>query len=435
MLRKLLPYLFLAPAITFVLAFFFIPVVLTAVFSFTSMSTATGIFGGRYSISGSSITKLRDQGFPEQVLATLDSKVYVATEETLPLAAEAGATTALLTDIRRELLDQPFSERRALEDALKTLPNRPRNTRELKAISATLETSIKGKDFASEAQLLEAVRSLGIELGPAEETSLTAVSYTGWRWTLDNFRRIFQTPDQLQILLNTFFYVFTTLTLFNTGFAIVLAVTTFYLPPGQAALFRAVWLLPRITPSVIYVLLWKWLAWDIGFLNSVLPSLGIDARNWMLDTPTNAWVFVILINGFIGASMGMIIFTSALRAIPKPMLYASEVDGASFWQQVRHILLPQLKWPILFITCYQTLSLLTSFEQILLSTNGGPGSTTEVWALQAYHVALQSYSGNLQYGYGSALAVVLVVVGLSLSALYLRAFNFNQLVQRPKIET
>ncbi|MEM6430661.1 MAG: ABC transporter permease subunit [Deinococcota bacterium] len=434
-MRKLLPYLFLAPALTFVLAFFFIPVILTGVFSFTSMSTATGIFGGRYSISGSSVTQLRDQGFPEDVLVALDSIVYVANDATLPLASEAGASDALVTDIRNTLLDQTFSERRELEDALKQLPNRPRNTRELKAISATFETSIKGRDFATEDALLIGLRDLGLELNPQQEVAIVDVSYTGWRWTLENFRRIFRTPDQLTILINTFFYVFVTLVFFNTGFAIVLAITTFYLPARQAAFFRAIWLLPRITPSVIYVLLWKWLAWDVGFLNSILPSLGIDARNWMLDTPTNAWVFVILINGFIGASMGMIIFTSALRAIPKPMIYASEVDGAKFWQQVRYILLPQLKWPILFITCYQTLSLLTSFEQILLSTDGGPGSTTEVWALQAYHVALQSYSGNLQYGYGAALAMVLVVVGLGLSTLYLRAFNFNQLVQRPKIET
>lgn len=434
-MRRLLPYLFLAPALTFILAFFFIPVIMTGVFSFTSMSTATGIFGGRYTVSGSTVTRLRDQGLAEDALSALDTKIYLVSEETLATALEAGASEAFASEIKTSLLDESFGERREFEAALKTLNSRPRNTRELKKISGAFETSIKGKDFDTKDELIAAVRGVGLELTPAEEEQVARASYTGWTWTLDNYRRIFATPDQLQILINTFMYVFLTLILFNAGFAMVLAVTTFYLPDRQAAFFRAVWLLPRITPSVIYVLLWKWLAWDVGFLNSILPRLGFAGRNWMLDTPTNAWVFVILINGFIGASMGMIIFTSALRAIPKPMIYASEVDGATRWQQIRHILLPQLRWPILFITCYQTLSLLTSFEQILLSTNGGPGSTTEVWALQAYHVALENYSGNLQYGYGAALAMILVVVGLSLSALYLRAFNFKQLVERPKIET
>ncbi|MGB0708363.1 MAG: carbohydrate ABC transporter permease, partial [bacterium] len=148
----------------------------------------------------------------------------------------------------------------------------------------------------------------------------------------------------------------------------------------------------------------------------------------------NAWVFVVLINGFIGASMGMILFSSAITAIPKPLLYASEVDGANRWQQIRFIILPQLKWPILFVTVYQCLSLLTSFEQILLSTDGGPGSTTEVWALAAYHNALDNYWGNLQYGYGAALALVLVVIGVIMSFIFLRFFRFQELVRQPRIE-
>jgi inositol-phosphate transport system permease protein len=182
------------------------------------------------------------------------------------------------------------------------------------------------------------------------------------------------------------------------------------------------------------VLLWKWLAWDTGFLSAFLDEFGVRPRNWMLDSAANAWVFVILINGFVGASMGMLIFSSAIRAIPRPLFYASEVDGANRWQQIRYIILPQLKWPILFVTCYQTLSLLTSFEYILLSTDGGPGGSTEVWAMAIYHTALDNYAGNLLYGYGAAMALVLVVIGITLSLIYLRLFNFRALVAKPLIE-
>jgi inositol-phosphate transport system permease protein len=275
----------------------------------------------------------------------------------------------------------------------------------------------------------------GLEAGLTADQigRLVRAAYTGWIWTDENFRKMFMLPETKNILLNTGIYVSTTL-VFNIGFALVLAITTFYLPKGQSSTFRALWLLPRISPSVLYVLLWKWLAWDTGFMNAVLGHFGVAQRNWMLDTTFNAWVFVILINGFIGASMGMILFSSAITAIPKLMLYASEVDGANRWQQVRYIILPQLKWPILFVTVYQTLSLLTSFEQILLSTDGGPGSTTEVWALSAYHSALDNYWGNLQYGYGAALALVLVLIGIIMSVVYLRFFRFQELVRQPRIE-
>ncbi len=434
MRRILLPALFLTPALLFVFTFFVVPVILTGVFSFTSMSTSTGIRGGRYVLAGETITELKDQDFPSEVLEVLNATRYVVSEEALSAAEAAGAEPALIAEMRGKLLGSQFESQRALESRIKELDNRPRSTRTLKTVAAVFETSIRGVAFESEEALLQALSGLNLALSPEQERAVARASYTGWVWTLENFRRLLTTPSQFRVLTNTLMYVFCTLTLFNAGFALVLAVTTFYLPTQQANFFRAVWLLPRITPSVIYVLLWKWFAWDNGFLSAVLGAFGVPIRNWMLDTPGNAWLFVILINGFIGASMGMIIFTSAMRAIPKPILYASEVDGASRWQQIRLILLPQLKWPILFITSYQTLSLLTSFEQILLATDGGPGSTTEVWALQAYHVALSNYAGNLQYGYGAALALVLVVVGMSLSLLYLRIFNFDQLVQRPRIE-
>ena len=85
---------------------------------------------------------------------------------------------------------------------------------------------------------------------------------------------------------------------------------------------------------------------------------------------------------------------------------------------------------------YQTLSLLTSFEYTLLLTDGGPGLyKTEVWALTAYHRALQTYFGNNQWGYGAAWGFILVIIGVALSVIYLRVFRFNELVQEPKIDT
>ena len=59
-------------------------------------------------------------------------------------------------------------------------------------------------------------------------------------------------------------------------------------------------------------------------MNAFLSYFGVQQRNWMLDTTINAWIFIILINGFIGASMGMIIFSSAITSIPKQILFASE---------------------------------------------------------------------------------------------------------------
>jgi inositol-phosphate transport system permease protein len=316
---------------------------------------------------------------------------------------------------------------------IKDLKQRP-STRVTKQISEQFNRSIVGSRFESKDALFAGLDSLGLDLNPDQKEAIAEATYSGWVWTNDNFRRMFSSPDTLRVLLNTVFYVCFVLILFNTSYAMVLAIATHYMPDRPAGIFRSLWLLPRISPPVIYVLMWKWLAWDTGFISMALKPFGVLPKNWLLDSAVNAWVFVILINGFVGASMGMLVFSAALKAIPKAHFWASEVDGASRWQQIRYIILPQMRWPILFITCYQTLSLLASFDLILLSTDGGPGGSTEVWSLAAYHTALNNYAGNLEYGYGTAMALVLVIVGIVLALLYLRVFNYAALVQKPLIE-
>jgi inositol-phosphate transport system permease protein len=204
--------------------------------------------------------------------------------------------------------------------------------------------------------------------------------------------------------------------------------------PKAGGLFRALWLLPRISPSVVYALLWTWAAASppFGMLNYVVAPLGLEPRFWLQSDP---WLIVILINGFVGASFGMLIFTSAISAIPQDLFRAAQVDGASALQIIRRITLPLIKWPILFVLVYQTMSLFASYEYILLTTNGGPGLYgTETWSLWAFHTALANYYGNLEFAYGAAMAAILVLLGLGISIVLLRVFRFGQLVADPRVE-
>jgi len=255
-------------------------------------------------------------------------------------------------------------------------------------------------------------------------------------WTLDNYVKIFTNRFFPRILNNTLMYVSMTLIFFNVGMALVIALITTNINRRVGFAFRLIWLMCRLTPVVVYIMMWKALAGPapMGVINKhILGPLGIGTGEYLLNT--NPWLFIILVNGFIGASFGMIIFSSAIEAIPKDYMIASKVDGASTWQTIRYITIPMIRWPLLFVTTYQTLSLLTSFEQILLLTNGGPGLyETEVWSLTAYHRAFSSYFGNTQWGYGSAWAVILVIIGIVMAIVYLRVFKFNELIQEPKID-
>lgn len=423
--------LMVAPALILIVLFFLIPVVMTAVFAFTNMSTATGISGGAYQIAPGSINSLKGR-WPDLAERLAEPK-YVVDEEGLTAVQELDLPKGIVEELRADFLGKVFPDRRDFERELKGLEDRP-STREVKQISELFNRSVINLRFETLEGLLAALDRYGYELTDEERAAVSEVSYSGWVWTTRNIERIFTDSDNLRILLNTAFYVATVLFLFNIPFALVLSIGTHYMPEAPAGIFRSLWLLPRVAPPVIYVLMWKWLAWDTGFISMVLAPLGVPPRNWMMDTTANAWLFVFLINGFVGASMGMLVFSSALKAIPQTQFWASEIDGATRWQQIRYILLPQLRWPILFVTCYQTLSLLASFEYIFLASDGGPGGTTEVWSLAAFHQALSNYSGHLQYGYGAAMALVLVVIGIVLALAYLRLFNYRTLLVRPLIE-
>jgi inositol-phosphate transport system permease protein len=249
--------------------------------------------------------------------------------------------------------------------------------------------------------------------------------------TTDQFVRMATRDSRMwDALLRTALYVFLTLTFFNVGFAVVLGLTTTAVPERLGTFFRAVWLLPRMSPSVVYALLWAWTIDpnERGLLNQVLIHVfGAQAINLYNQNP---FLIIVLANGFIGASLGMVIFTSAIRSIPQHLFHAAEVDGAGPLAVVWHVVLPALRWPISYVTAYQTLSLMVSFEYIWLITKGGPFYDTTVFALYAYGRAFS----NGQYAYGAALVMVLVAIGTVLALVLWRLMDMKRLLDRPRIE-
>jgi inositol-phosphate transport system permease protein len=249
-------------------------------------------------------------------------------------------------------------------------------------------------------------------------------------FTTANFERMFGSDTRLaSVLTVTLVYILGTLAIFNVSFALVLALVTTAIPARSGAFFRAIWLLPRMSPSVVYALLWTWVIspTDYGLLNQFMRQAGLPPVDVLNDAP---WALIIVANGFIGASLGMIIFTSAIRSIPEHLFFAARVDGASGLAIVRHVTLPAIRWPLSFVTIYQALSLLVSFEYIWLITDGGPFYDTTVYALYVYKRAF----GNGQYAYGAALALGLVVIGIAAALLMWRFLDMRSLLQKPRIE-
>lgn len=261
-------------------------------------------------------------------------------------------------------------------------------------------------------------------------------------FTTEQFRKIARPSDDAflgfelrssfyRALMLTAIYVVCTLSLFNVTFALILALTTTALPNWLGGIYRAIWLLPRMSPSVVYALLWLWTIdpTERGLLNQVIGAFGFEPVNLKLDTPMAVIVFS---NGFIGASIGMLILTSAIRSIPDHLFYAARADGAGSLSIVRHIVLPALRWPLSYITVFQSLALLVSFEYIFLIM--GPSRSTMTMAMLAYTKTLAPSIGSGQYAYGAAITLILIVVGIVVALLLYRLTNMKQLLARPRIE-
>jgi inositol-phosphate transport system permease protein len=244
----------------------------------------------------------------------------------------------------------------------------------------------------------------------------------------ESFRRAAEDPMFGRVLRNTAVYVAATLTLMNVSLGLTLAILTTELSDRIGGGFRLLWLLPRATPSVVYVLLWFYLLdpTDAGLVNSVLGAFGAGPVDLLTSHP---WVVVVLLNGCVGASMGMVVFTAAVKSIPPQLDMAARVDGATTWQRIRHVTLPQIAWPVMFVTTYQTLSLLTSYEYILLATDGGPFYQTEVLSLYIFHNAISDF----EFGYGAALSLLLMGIGTIAAIVYWRVFGMGKAAP-PRLE-
>lgn len=247
---------------------------------------------------------------------------------------------------------------------------------------------------------------------------------------LANFLKLFTLKDPLipRIIKNTIIYIISALPLTIIG-ALFISLLTMRINRTASLIFRAIFFFPRLMPPVVWGFLWMWSfeGTRYGVFNSILEGFGVSPIHWFIESPM---LIVVCANGFLGISLAMLIFTSAIASIPKDYTWAAEIDGASFWQTSRFIIIPLLKWPIMTMTAWHLMSFINSYVYIFLITGGGPYHATEVWALYGYNSAFRNY----QYGYGSSIMVILVIINLILLVVLLKVFGMRRMIERSRIE-
>ena len=183
-------------------------------------------------------------------------------------------------------------------------------------------------------------------------------------------------------------------------------------------IYRTIFFMPHLIPSIASVYLWKFLMHPrIGLLNSMLGAVGVTGPGWLTD-PKTAMLSVVLIGlwGSIGGNR-MLIFLAGLQGVPQELYEAAELDGAGAWHRFRHVTLPMISPTVLFNVILGVIGALQVFTIAFAGTRGGPNYATWFFALHIYRQAFEYF----RMGYGSALAWIYAVGVLIFTWVQLRA--------------
>ncbi|MFI6318997.1 carbohydrate ABC transporter permease [Nonomuraea sp. NPDC050556] len=153
---------------------------------------------------------------------------------------------------------------------------------------------------------------------------------------------------------------------------------------------------------------------DFGIVNAALKAVGLPGMGFLTD-PDQAMITLVVVSLWGGVGLPAVVYLAALQDIPRELVEAARVDGATGRHVFRHVILPQLRPATVFLLIWQTITALQLFDLVYTTTKGQPLDSTTVIVFYLYRQAFQLFHS----GYGAAVAYALFAVTLAVSALAL----------------
>jgi multiple sugar transport system permease protein len=227
---------------------------------------------------------------------------------------------------------------------------------------------------------------------------------------LGNYQKMGGDPRFWNSLVLTLVYTGSTVAL-QVIVGLSLALLVLQIPKGQG-LLRVAAILPIVLAPVVVGLFWRTLvlAPDFGLVDLVTRALGLGSHNWLGD-PQLALVSVIAIHTWQWTPFAFLVLLATLATLPPDIYEAARLDRAGAWQRFRYLTLPLIRPAVVMVVILRVMTALSAFAAIFAATGGGPGSATEILNLYAYRTSFT----ELNIGYGSALAMVLLVLTMLIS--------------------
>jgi len=233
---------------------------------------------------------------------------------------------------------------------------------------------------------------------------------------LANFQRVFSDPLFGNAIRNTVIWMIIAILVPVTcglGLALILHERV-----RGANIYKSLFYLPICLSLAVIGQVWFWIyqpRW--GLLNLTLNGIGLGdlTRAWLAD-PDTALLSVIVAWCWQQIGLGMVIFLAGLTSVPVELTEAAQIDGANYWQSLRHVVIPLLRPSTVVVVALAVINSLKSFDIVYIMTRGGPFNSSDTLATFMYDESFRKY----YMGYGSAISVVLFAIALVVIAFYFR---------------
>jgi raffinose/stachyose/melibiose transport system permease protein len=234
---------------------------------------------------------------------------------------------------------------------------------------------------------------------------------------LDNYVRIVEDRTARLALVNNLLWAIVTIVV-----PVVLGLALAVALHGSARakpFLRTVFYMPAVLPLVAVATIWGWLFQPSGgAVNETLEMLGLGAlaQPWLGQDSTALWAATVPAI-WVRTGFPMLLYLAALQTIPRELYESARTDGATAWQQFRHVTFPNLRGAHYIVIALSVIESFKVFDLIYAMTYGGPGRSTQVLGTWMYFNVFQYYEA----GYGTAIAVVITLIALAVGIPYVRS--------------
>ncbi|MFB5675414.1 carbohydrate ABC transporter permease [Paenibacillus terreus] len=243
-------------------------------------------------------------------------------------------------------------------------------------------------------------------------TAAQNIEFVGFQ----NFAAMFQDPNFRISMVNTILFLLASAVLGQQILGFMLALLMKERNPTFRRLIGIIVIAGWVTPEIVVAFCWVAFLSDNGTLNAILGYAGLQPVTWLYTFPM---VSVIVANIWHGTAFSMMVFQAALDDVPKTIEEAAVIDGASRFQVLTRVVIPTVKGSIVTNMILVTLQTLGVFTLIYAMTGGGPGTATQTLPIFMYNQAFVNY----QLGYGTAISLILLLIGILASLVYMRSMN------------